>query len=411
MSTKEIRELKKEIKLKNQYFNNVFNSINNGILIFDERGPLKIYNLFFANIFSKSKKKLNNLGFADIFQHKQRGDLNFDLKKFSKGEEYELVLKNKDQTPVACSFNEIENPESGEKEISVVFTDLTIAKKAEIEKAELQNKLIKGAYRDGVAENAVAVLHNIGNVLTAIIGKTSDNRSLKDFMEITKVLSSVNVAKIDVQEFLGVLKEELEGVSKKFKKDFKFVSEKSSHIADVIAAQQRYANLKHEIKSSIKLQDLISDCLLMHEGQILKRKIKIVRYDEEDIKIFVEKNGMAQTLSNIIVNASESIEEEIMNGGISEGRIEIKTSIDDKMAILNVSDNGTGIKKANIKKIFDYGFSTKERESGFGLHNCANFINRSGGSIKISNNEDTGASVVIIVPRIEKETEELSDCA
>ncbi len=409
MSAEKIKNLKKEIELKTQYFNNIFDSINNGILIFNEKGKLLIYNLFFTSIFPKPKNKYTSLSFQEIFQVKN--DSLPDLKEFSESEDHELSLINDNKTSVMCRFSKIENPESSEKEVAVIFTDLTVTKQAAREKAELQNKLIEGAYREGVAENAVAVLHNIGNVLTAIIGKISDNQSLNDFMGVLKVLSNIKTKEIDVDEFMGALEQELKAAAENFKNDFNFVNEKSSHIADVIAAQQRYANLKQEIKSSISLRSLISDCLLMHEDKILKRKIDIVLHDSEEINIFVEKNGMAQTLSNIIVNASEAIEEAIIKNMMSEGRIDIRIFVEGKMAVLKVSDNGPGVKKENIDKIFDYGFSTKKRESGFGLHNCANFIKRSGGSMEIVNNPDCGASVIIKVPRAQEGEDKLPDCA
>ena len=121
--------------------------------------------------------------------------------------------------------------------------------------------------------------------------------------------------------------------------------------------------------------------------------------------MFIEKIGMSQTISNAIINAIESIDEKVKLGHIEkEWQLDIHTEIVDDQLALIVSDNGVGISKENLKKLFGYGFSTKERGSGFGLHNCANYMQTVGGSIEIqSDGELLGARTIIKVPLVSEE--------
>ncbi len=384
--------------LSQKYFANLFDSMKSGMVTFSKEGILTNSNLFFKNFFSEDLIN-SSPEFRKLFREtntRGRGEPQFS--EFEMGKDVELVLLNRDETSVSCGFTQIKNPLTSSVEIAVVVTDLTSSKVVAREKAEMQNKLIEGAYRDGVAENAVAILHNIGNVLTAIIGRSDNNLNLNGLLEVNNTLAEIDLEQVDLLDLIGAIKEELSDIKDGLRKDFEFVKDKSNHIAEVIAAQQRYANLKQEIKSKIVVKDLIDDCLLMHEDKILKEHIKIFRNEGLE-EIFIEKNGMAQTISNVIVNACESIQERVSASGINNGEISISCEEKEESIIVKVCDNGMGLAKEISHKIFEYGYSTKERESGFGLHNCANFLKRSGGNIEIRNNEGDGATAILTIPK------------
>ena len=44
-------------------------------------------------------------------------------------------------------------------------------------------------------------------------------------------------------------------------------------------------------------------------------------------------------------------------------------------------DNGVGITRENLAKVFNHGFTTKKKGHGFGLHNCANAAQQMDGSL------------------------------
>ena len=62
-------------------------------------------------------------------------------------------------------------------------------------------------------------------------------------------------------------------------------------------------------------------------------------------------------------------------------------------------DNGCGIPSENLLKIFNHGFTTKERGHGFGLHASANSMTEMGGSITVeSDGENRGAVFTLKLP-------------
>jgi sensor histidine kinase regulating citrate/malate metabolism len=63
-------------------------------------------------------------------------------------------------------------------------------------------------------------------------------------------------------------------------------------------------------------------------------------------------------------------------------------------------DDGIGIPPQHASRIFEKGFSTKSRETNFGigLHWCANALNALGGSIRAESDGLAGATLQVVVP-------------
>ena len=68
--------------------------------------------------------------------------------------------------------------------------------------------------------------------------------------------------------------------------------------------------------------------------------------------------------------------------------------------VIQVIDNGVGIPKENLTRIFSHGFTTRRNGHGFGLHSGALAIREMGGSIQASSDGvGTGATFTLILPQ------------
>lgn len=297
--------------------------------------------------------------------------------------------------------------------INVYAFDVTEQKINEKKIKELQDELIDEAYNQGIAENSVHVLHNIGNVLTSLIGKGDElKKSLAKratthlFTKVMNKLNSLNYNDLDEKVYLN-LRKSLNTILEAFLKEEKtlietnnFTMNESIRISEIISTQQKYANLKTKMNSLLKVEDLVNDIVTMHKYRIEKRNINLSLKICPRAEVFVEKVGLSQTISNAIVNAIESIDQRAKAQTKDQDRkIDIISETLDNKIVLKISDNGIGIEKENLDKLFNYGFSTKERGSGFGLHNCANYMKTIEGSIEIkSEGHNKGAQTVITIP-------------
>ena len=66
---------------------------------------------------------------------------------------------------------------------------------------------------------------------------------------------------------------------------------------------------------------------------------------------------------------------------------------------MEVTDNGEGIPKENLTRIFQHGFTTKKTGHGFGLHSGSNAAREMGGSLNVrSDGTGTGATFILELP-------------
>lgn len=132
----------------------------------------------------------------------------------------------------------------------------------------------------------------------------------------------------------------------------------------------------------------------MFEGFIEKIKISTA-FDPKLPKIYIDYQDIMRVLLNIMKNAFEAME-----GG---GECIIKTALksnfnSDSIGIVFI-DNGAGIKKENLKNLFQPFFTTKVRGNGLGLAICKRIIvERHHGKIHIESEENKGTTVTIELP-------------
>jgi PAS domain S-box-containing protein len=115
---------------------------------------------------------------------------------------------------------------------------------------------------------------------------------------------------------------------------------------------------------------------------------------------FVEaEDGMFnQIIMALGVNARDAI------GDKGEGKITIDLKQDSKMIILVFNDNGVGIDKPNLKRVFDPFYTTKpytEEHTGLSLSVVKGLVDKCNGTISITSVENQGTTVTISLPKIE----------
>ena len=119
-----------------------------------------------------------------------------------------------------------------------------------------------------------------------------------------------------------------------------------------------------KIGSEAKLKD--SDLVHTAESIIEYLRLRISKHVElnfsvQENMVPVPHNAslLEWVIENIIKNGVDAME--------AKGKIDVKIHCEGSHAFIDITDNGKGIEKKNIKKIFTPGFSTKQRGWGLGL--------------------------------------------
>jgi two-component system sensor histidine kinase HydH len=106
----------------------------------------------------------------------------------------------------------------------------------------------------------------------------------------------------------------------------------------------------------------------------------------------MEEAALRQVLLNLLLNAREA------TGDGSPIAIRCIARAGKSRVEIAVRDHGTGIRRRDLRHVFDPFFSTKESGSGLGLAICRHLVTNSAGTIAIDSKPDQGTTVRIVLP-------------
>jgi len=147
------------------------------------------------------------------------------------------------------------------------------------------------------------------------------------------------------------------------------------------------------------LHEIIGNCLMILSNE-LKYRIEVKeKYADPPIIIPGNVGKLHQVFLNILMNASQSI--------ANEGEIIIRTSNNDDKVITEITDNGCGIEEANLEKITEPFFTTKDpgKGTGLGLSISYNIIKEHNGKLHFNSVPGKGTTVTIELPSNNKSHE------
>jgi len=136
-------------------------------------------------------------------------------------------------------------------------------------------------------------------------------------------------------------------------------------------------------KEKIAIDELLTDIISFHREEFSQKGIAIIfKKDDNNFNIDINPQLIHQVIINILINSRD-----IMN---KEGAIHIFLKKNGKKIIITIEDEGPGIKKEVIHKIFDPFFSNREGGFGLGLATVKKIIDNINGKIFVDNS-DRGA--------------------
>jgi two-component system NtrC family sensor kinase len=111
--------------------------------------------------------------------------------------------------------------------------------------------------------------------------------------------------------------------------------------------------------------------------------------------IIADPHRLQQVFVNILGNARQALE-----GFRPDGRIIVRTRAKEGSVIVEIADNGPGIKPEHIRRIFDPFFTTKPvgKGTGLGLSLVSGIIHDHGGRIDVESVAGLGATFVVDLP-------------
>jgi signal transduction histidine kinase len=183
-----------------------------------------------------------------------------------------------------------------------------------------------------------------------------------------------------------------------FEKLFKILAENNQL---TITAGQRISQIVKSLKNFARLDEAELQKADIHEGlestltlvhHEIKNKLEVVKEYGQLPEINCYPNQLNQVFMNLFVNAAHAIDE--------RGVLKIRTYKDADSVYVEISDTGRGIPPDHLNKIFDPGFTTKERGegTGLGLSISRKIIDKHHGQILVDSEVGKGSTFTVVLP-------------
>jgi len=252
--------------------------------------------------------------------------------------------------------------------------DISERKRSEEEKARLEARLQQAQKIEALGTLARGVAHDFNNLLTAILG-------------------NIELSQMHAQQEERINKKLIEA---------KRACRRAKDLTKQFMAFSKGADPERKTGSILKL--IRESCVIALSGYKTKCEFSLpddlwpVKYDNEQ---------MRQVISNLVMNASEAMQEEGTINVSAENIDPSEGDLDDgfsgkKQIRISIQDHGRGIPKEMLDKIFDPYFSSKEsvtqKGMGLGLSICYSIIDKHDGLIEVESEVGTGTTFHIYLP-------------
>lgn len=340
----------------------IIESVNLGIITVSNLGRIKSFNRAATEITGLAFKDVENLMFADIFPDFY--DFLHDQKKMESSlsglTRFEGVFHTNEgrELKLGASLSPLRDNYGAIIGEIIIFRDIT-------EILEMRYSLEKSRRLAFIGEVAANLAHEIRNPLASIGGAV---QLLKQ--DFPRTETNAKLFQIILRG-----KDQLDN----FLKDFLLMARPAPGISE-------------EIDLSSMIKDVLDSLRLVPDWpRPLKLNLSLPEYP---VLISVNKTEIRQALWNLILNSVQS-----MPGG---GELTIEVSLCRLNSVdaveIRITDNGCGIERENLQRIFEPFYTSRDMGTGLGLAVVSRIIENWKGKIEINSEVGKGTHCLLTIP-------------
>lgn len=347
----------------------LFEESGEALFLLDSEGIIKMINRRAAELAGHVSEEITGTSIDSIFEFDTSVSAG-GLSTLCTAEFFETVLKKRDgsRIPVEIGVTTVEGV--GERLYQLIIRDISIRRALEDEK-------IKSGKLEVANTIAAGISHDFNNILSIILGNTSLaqmelDRSSRIHSMLGQIEKAANMGKSITHKFIN------------------------------------FSQTRKVYRQNIPVGPVINEAVLLNSGS---SGVKVTADIPKDLpEVRIDHDSIRQALSSIMSNALEA-------AGTSDSQVKIgaeKVVIDadtiqpgfllppGEYVKITVSDNGPGISREDMPRIFDPYFSTRERGvrkgMGLGLTIAYSAVKQNDGHIHILSEEGRGTKVMVYLP-------------
>jgi PAS domain S-box-containing protein len=331
------------------------------ILITRADGTFEHANDAFLRVMGYSRAELATVQFADLLERgmeRLRDHISTAIRERGiwRGT---LLRRRRDGTtfPSACTVVALKDDYDVVTHFVAVERDIT-------DELKLRDQLVHSERLSAVGELVAGVAHEINNPLQTIVG----------CVELM----------LDDQKDPGT------------RRDLDLVRTEAARAGQIVRNLLSFVRRSTPDRVSADLSQLVRATVELRHYHLHQRDITLkVDYDPSPLPVLVNREEIQQIILNLMLNAEQAIA-----SSRGRGTIAIRTAAQGRHHIVEVSDDGPGIKPELRGKIFEPFFSTKDvgEGTGLGLSISHGIASAHGGSLELCGPDSGGACFMLSLP-------------
>jgi PAS domain S-box-containing protein len=364
------KQMEREIRETNDFLNNIIHNSPNAIMAADMKGTILLWNRSAEEILGyKTKNVVGKLNITKVYPEGMAKKVMGKLRTSANDRKgqlkfYPVVFVKQDGNIAEGNLSASIVYDENNHEIATVGIFMDLKERLEMERRlkTPQEQLLQSEKLAAMGRLTSQIAHELNNPLYGIMNT----------LELMKTEISPDNSRRKILEMA--------------------LSE-TVRLSELLRKMLTFSKPDQKEKQPVDINIILDEILLLHDKQFRENSI-IISMDlsnKLDL-VYASKNQLRQVFLNIFHNARDAMPD--------GGTLTVKTSVEDEEIVVEISDTGIGIKKANIHKIFDAFFTTKSsvKGVGLGLSVCYGFIIEHGGDIKVKSEEGIGTNFIITLP-------------
>ncbi len=374
----EKREAEIALKESEENIRAITNSMPDAVITIDSEGSITFWNKSAEDIFGYTKEEALGMNMHDLIAPERYHEEIFKgMEKFKDTGKGNIIGKTltlpglrKDGSEFMADHAFSAVKIKGKWHATAIIRDVT-------ERLRMENELIKAQKLESVGVLAGGIAHDFNNILTAIIGNT-------------------NLASILLES----------GQTDKAGKTLESIEKAVLRAKDLTQQLLTFSKGGDPVKKVVSLTNIIKDASsFAARGSNVSREFSI---PAELWSVEVDVGQITQVINNLVINAAQAMP----GSGVIEIRAENEPNMDTSglndlkkgnYVKLSFKDHGCGIKKEQLKNIFDPYFTTKHGGSGLGLASSYSIIKKHDGAITVESEVGVGSTFNVYLPATLKE--------
>ncbi len=348
-------------------------SIRDAVITIDIKGSITLANIVAEELLGIEEKELIYHPLSEVlnlFDEKKRRKINICMENSLKegritdsdDESYLLISKDEKEKIITLICSTILDRNNKIIGIVVVLRDVS-------EKRKMEEELLKARKLDSVATFAGGIAHDFNNILTGIIGNiTLAKMVINDREKVVKCLDTAEQASLRASKLSQQL----------------------------LTFSRGGVPVKEEALLQQQIEDFVTFALV---GSDIKSKIEI---DADLFPVSIDKEQISQVFNNLLINSVQAMPEggaiTVKGENIELGTHNTLNLPEGKYIKVEISDEGIGISKENLEKVFDPYFTTKPKGSGLGLATTYSIIKKHEGYITVDSEIGKGSTFTLYLP-------------